>query len=146
MASSSWNDDKFVRNRSKTKADSYLEEKHIMSLVNHLTSTLLKHEPNDPVEFLVNQVEDMIQFRDHSGKPPILFSDDDLTNVFKGVDYLNSGTIDLSEYFRAMKMLGLNENEFNQNPQVDETNRIECKTFVYEAKFALIKQMTKMIQ
>ena len=72
-----------------------------MSLVNHLTSTLLKHEPNDPVEFLVNQVEDMIQFRDHSGKPPILFSDDDLTNVFKGVDYLNSGTIDLSEYFRG---------------------------------------------
>lgn len=32
-----------------------------------------------------------------------------------------------------MKMLGLNENDFNQNPQVDETNQIECKIFVYEA-------------
>ncbi|XP_003243010.1 uncharacterized protein LOC100576031 [Acyrthosiphon pisum] len=146
MASSFGNDDIFELNRSKKKAESYLDEKHIMSLVNHLTSTLLKHEPDDPVEFLVNQVEEIIQFRDHSGKPPLLFSDNDLTNIFKGVDYFNSGTIDLSEYFTAMKMVGLNENEFNQNPQVDETNRIECKTFIHETKFALIKQMTKMIQ
>lgn len=80
------------------KAESYLEEKHIMSLVNHLTSSLLIHEPNDPIEFLVNQVEDIIRFRDDSGKPPILFNDDNLTNVFKGVDYLKKGTIDLSEY------------------------------------------------
>ncbi|CAI6346764.1 unnamed protein product [Macrosiphum euphorbiae] len=117
-----------------------------MSLVNHLTSTLLIHEPNDPIEFLVNQVEDIIRFRDDSGKPPILFNDDNLTNVFKGVDYLKKGTIDLSEYISAMKMVGLNENDFNQNPQVDETNRIACNIFVYEAKFALIKQMNAMIQ
>lgn len=81
------------------KAESYLEEKHVMSLVNHLTSALLIHEPNDPVEFLVHQVEDIIHFRNHSGKPPILFNDDNLTNVFKGVDFLNKGTIDLSQYF-----------------------------------------------
>jgi len=81
------------------KAESYLEEKHVNSLVNHLTSALLIHEPNDPVEFLVHHVEDIINFRNHSGKPPILFSDDNLTNVFKGVDFLNKGTIDLSQYF-----------------------------------------------
>jgi len=32
-----------------------------------------------------------------------------------------------------MKMLGLNENDFNQNPQVDKNDQIECKIFVYEA-------------
>lgn len=32
-----------------------------------------------------------------------------------------------------MNMLGLNENDFNKNPQVDESNRIERKTFVNEA-------------
>jgi len=81
------------------KAESYLEEKHIMPLVNHLTSTLLIHEPNDPIEFLVHQVEDIIHFRNHRGKPPILFNDDNLTNVFKGVDFLNKGMIDLTQYF-----------------------------------------------
>ncbi|KAL5243429.1 hypothetical protein ACI65C_010839 [Semiaphis heraclei] len=115
------------------KAESYLEEKRIIPLVNHLTSALLIHEPNDPIEFLVHQVQDIINFRNHRGKPPILFNKDNLTNVFKGVDFLNKGTIDLSEYFTAMKMLGLCENDFNQNPQVDEKNQIECKVFVYEA-------------
>jgi len=80
------------------KAESYLEEKHVMSLVNHLTSALLIHEPNDPIEFLVHQVEDIINFRNHSGKPPILFDDYNLTNVFKGADFLNTGTIDLNQY------------------------------------------------
>ncbi|XP_022178566.1 uncharacterized protein LOC111039374 [Myzus persicae] len=142
----SYNDDTFLQNRSKMKAESYLDEKHIILLVNHLTSTLLIHEPNDPIEFLVHQVEDIINFRKQRSKPPILYNNDNLTNIFKGVDFLNTGTIDLSQYFSAMKMLGLNETDFNQNPQVDEKNQIECKTFVFEAKFALIKQMTTMIQ
>lgn len=30
-------------------------------------------------------------------------------------------------------MLGLDENDFNQNPQVDINNQIERKIFVYEA-------------
>jgi len=69
-----------------------------MPLVNHLTSTLLIHEPKDPIEFLVHQVKDIIHFRNNRGKPPILFNNDHLTNVFKGVDFLNKGTIDLSQY------------------------------------------------
>jgi hypothetical protein len=72
-----------------------------MPLVNHLTSTLLLHEPDDPVAFLKLQVEDMINFRDHQGKPPILFKKDHLINVFKGVDYLNIGSIDLKQYFKG---------------------------------------------
>ncbi|CAH1711070.1 unnamed protein product [Aphis gossypii] len=140
------NEDTFLKNRSKIKAELYLEEKHVVPLVNHLTSTLLIHEPEDPIEFLVHQVENIIHFRKHRGKPPILFNNDHLTNVFKGVDFLNKGAIDLSQYCRAMKMLGLDENDFNQNPQVDINNQIERKIFVYEAKFALIKQITAMIQ
>jgi len=81
------------------KAESYLEEKHIIPLMNHLTSTLLIQEPNDPIEFLIHQVEDIINFRNHRGKPPILYDNDNLTNVFKGIDFLNTGTIDLSQYF-----------------------------------------------
>jgi len=81
------------------KAESYLKEKHVMSLVNHLTSALLIHEPSDPIEFLVHHVENIINFRNNRGKPPILFNKDNLKNVFKGVDFLNKGTIDLSEYF-----------------------------------------------
>jgi len=81
------------------KAESYLEKKHVMSLVNHLTSTLLVHQPNDPIQFLVQQVEDIIHFQNNNGKPPILFNNDHLTNVFKGVDFLNKGTIDLNQYF-----------------------------------------------
>lgn len=75
-----------------------MKEKHIMPLVNHLTSALLIQEPNNPIEFLVNQMKDIINFRENRSKPPILFSDDNLTNVFNGVDFLNKGLIDLSQY------------------------------------------------
>lgn len=79
----------------------YIKEKNVMPLVNHLTSTLLLHEPDDPVAFLKLQVEDMINFRDNQGKPPILFKKNHLINVFKGVDYLNIGSIDLKQYFKG---------------------------------------------
>lgn len=32
-----------------------------------------------------------------------------------------------------MNMLGLDENEFNRNPQVNENGKVECKVFVYES-------------
>lgn len=88
----------FLKNRDKKKAELYLKEKHVMSLVNHLTSTLLLHKPDDPATFLVRQVEDMIGFRDRQGKPPILFSDDHLTNIFKSIDFLKTGSFNMKQY------------------------------------------------
>lgn len=74
----------------------------MIPLVNHLTSTLLLHEPDDPVAFLKLQVEDMINFRNDQGKqPPILFNNDHLINIFKGVDYFNIGSIDLKQYLKG---------------------------------------------
>lgn len=139
-------EDTILNNRNKTKAELYLRERHIMSLVNHLTATLLFHKPDDPVVFVIRQVEEIIDFRDNQSKPPILFDGDHLVNIFKGIDFLNSGTIDLKQYFDAMNnMLGLNDNDFNPNPQKDENGRITCEVFTSEAKFALIKQMNTMI-
>lgn len=90
-----------MNNRSKKQAETYLKEHHVTSLVNHLMSMLLLHEPEDPVAFLLLQVEHLINFRDHQGKPPILFTDNHLVNVFKGIDFLNSGSIDLKQYFKG---------------------------------------------
>lgn len=70
----------------------------MMPLVNHLTSALLIHAPDDPIAFLIHQVEDMINFRDFGHRPPILFDSDHLANVFKGVDFLNTGMIDMQQY------------------------------------------------
>lgn len=32
-----------------------------------------------------------------------------------------------------MNMLGLDKNEFNPNPQLDENGKVQCKVFVYES-------------
>lgn len=69
-----------------------------MPLVSYLTSTLLLHEPNDPVTFLIERVNELIIFRDDQRKPPVLFNNDNLANVFKSIDFLNSGSIDLDQY------------------------------------------------
>lgn len=89
----------FINNRKKKKAEVYLKEKQVMSLVNYLTSALFIHEPDDPETFLVHQLEAMINFRDNQDVPPILFNNDHLVNVFKGIDFLNIGSIDLKQYF-----------------------------------------------
>ncbi|VVC44273.1 Hypothetical protein CINCED_3A008262 [Cinara cedri] len=111
-----------------------MKDKHLMPLLSHLMSMLLLYNPVDPLAFLVRQINEMINFRDDPDKPvPILFNDDDLANVFKGIDFMNRGSIDLKQYFKAMNTLGLNLDGFNRYPEVDEDNRIECKVFVYEA-------------
>lgn len=73
-----------------------------MPLVSYLTGTLLLHEPDDPVTFLIERVDEMINFRDNQKKPPVLFNNDNLTNVFKSIDFLNSGSIDLEQYCSGM--------------------------------------------
>lgn len=90
-----------MNNRNKKKAETYLREHHVMSLVKHFTSMLLLHEPKDPIAFLVLQVENLINFRDNQGKPPLLFENDYLVNVFKAIDFLNRGSIDLNQYFKG---------------------------------------------
>jgi len=69
-----------------------------MPLVKYLIGALLLHEPDDQVAFVIRQVEEMINFRDNRGKPPILFNDSCLTNIFKSIDFLNSGSVDLKQY------------------------------------------------
>lgn len=73
----------------------------MLPLVSYLTSTLLLHEPDNPVEFLIDKIEKIINFREHKGKPPILFNNNHLANVFKGIDFINSGTIDMEQYFKG---------------------------------------------
>lgn len=91
----------FINNRKKKKAEVYLKEKQVMSLVNYLTSALFIHEPDDPETFLVRQVEALINFRDNQEVPTIIFNNDHLVNVFKGIDFLNRGSIDLKQYFNG---------------------------------------------
>lgn len=91
----------FINNRKKKKAEVYLKEKQVMSLVNYLTSALFIHEPDDPETFLIRQIEAMIDFRDNQDVPPMLFNNDNLVNVFKGIDFLNRGSIDLKQYFNG---------------------------------------------
>jgi len=76
-----------------------LKEKRIMPLVSHLIGTVLLHEPDDPVAFVVRLAEDMANFRDkRRDRPPIVFDDDHLANIFESIDILNSGSIDLKQY------------------------------------------------
>jgi len=79
----------------------YLKEKHIIPLVKYLIDALLLHEPDDQVAFVIHQVKELINFRDNLGKPLILFNDSCLTNVFKSVDFLKSGSVDLKQYLAS---------------------------------------------
>lgn len=85
-----------------------MKDIHVTPLMSYLMSTLLLHKPDDPVLFLIRELENMINFRDNQHKPAtILFKNHDLVSIFMGVDFMNRGSIDLKQYSKG--------NNFNKN-------------------------------
>ncbi|XP_050544014.1 uncharacterized protein LOC126907050 isoform X2 [Daktulosphaira vitifoliae] len=136
---------KVLNNRDNKKAEIYLKNRNIKKLVNHLTTKILVEKPNDPVTFTILQIEQLINFRDNRGKPPVLFDDEQLVAIYNNTDILKAGSISIEQYVNAMDMLGLNNEDFNTNPKLNENNCIERKTFLQEVKLALIKRTTSLL-
>ncbi|XP_053175472.1 EF-hand calcium-binding domain-containing protein 10 [Scomber japonicus] len=116
--------------REKDAAD-YLKKHKIIELMENLTSMLFFHRPENPREFLVEQLE-QLKISQHGGiKGPSLFNNSNLDAVYGILDPTNQRYITFEQYKQALTTLGIKD--INASPECVNENRISHETFKTEA-------------
>ncbi|XP_028306811.1 EF-hand calcium-binding domain-containing protein 10 [Gouania willdenowi] len=109
----------------------YLEKHKIMELMENMTSLLFYHRPENPREFLIEQLEQLRKSQSDGEKAPNLFNDSNLQAVFKILDPANTNYITFAQYKQALITLGIKN--ANECPEGVNEDRISKETFITEA-------------
>ncbi|XP_017288337.1 EF-hand calcium-binding domain-containing protein 10 [Kryptolebias marmoratus] len=116
--------------REKDAAE-YLEKHKIIDLMDNLISMLLFYRPENPREFLIEQLE-LLKICQQSGvRGPNLFSNSNLDAVFGILDPADQKYITFAQYKHALTMLGIKD--VNECPDGVNEDRISHETFRTEA-------------
>ncbi|XP_068579744.1 LOW QUALITY PROTEIN: EF-hand calcium-binding domain-containing protein 10 [Cebidichthys violaceus] len=122
--------EKMATQREQDAAD-YLKKHKIAELMENLTSMLFFYRPENPREFLVEQLQ-QLKVSQHGGtKGPNLFNKANLDAVFGILDPTNQKYITLAQYKQALTTLGIKD--INECPEGVNEDRISHETFKTEA-------------
>ncbi|XP_022911373.1 uncharacterized protein [Onthophagus taurus] len=116
-------------------AQKYLRLHRIFELYQFLIAHLLSALPENPIQFLLDLLDNCLSFRTGLTMPPLLYQKKHLEALFKMMDRMGSGYIDLEQYKAGMKSIGvcMVKEELLENPLI----AIDKKTFVDDALIAL---------
>lgn len=112
----------------------YLESQRIQDVLEELFTTLLFHQPEDPLGFLAVECRKM-QKQKAEGKATTVFDDTDLRGMHSLYDPSSKGHISRAQVAAAFKNLGL-----QGAPQLEGEGPFNADTFVAVARAALDKE------
>ncbi|XP_042268360.1 EF-hand calcium-binding domain-containing protein 10 [Thunnus maccoyii] len=122
--------EKMATQREK-EADDYLKKHKILELMENLTSMLFFHRPENPREFLVEQLEQLKMSQQSGVRGPSLFNNSNLDTAFGILDPTNQKYITFAQYKQALTTLGIKD--INECPEGVNEDRISHETFKTEA-------------
>uniref|UniRef100_A0A8C3YN17 EF-hand calcium binding domain 10 n=2 Tax=Catagonus wagneri TaxID=51154 RepID=A0A8C3YN17_9CETA len=96
-----------ARSPRELEARNYLEKHRIMELLNYLTSALLFFRPGEPREYLISILERLRISKISGVAFPFFMDNSNIAAMFEMLDSSNRGTISLTQYKEALKILGL---------------------------------------
>ncbi|XP_068452673.1 EF-hand calcium-binding domain-containing protein 10 isoform X2 [Clinocottus analis] len=122
-------------------AEDYLKKHRIPELMENLTAMLFFYRPalhrdlflhpEDPREFLVEQLKELRVSQQSNMRGPSLFDNANLDTVFKILDPANQRYINVAQYKHALTTLGIKD--FDESPEGVNEDRISHDTFKREA-------------
>uniref|UniRef100_A0A8D3BA03 EFCAB10 C-terminal EF-hand domain-containing protein n=1 Tax=Scophthalmus maximus TaxID=52904 RepID=A0A8D3BA03_SCOMX len=118
------------QSREQDAAD-YLKRHQIMELMENLTGMLFFYRPENPTEFLIEQLEQLQVSRQGGEKGPNLFNSSNLDAVFGMMDPANQKYITFAQYKHALTTMGIKD--INECPDGANEDRISLETFKAEA-------------
>ncbi|KAG8012331.1 Sorting and assembly machinery component 50-like protein A, partial [Nibea albiflora] len=121
--------------REQDAAD-YLKKHKIIELMDNLTSMLFFYRPENPREFLIEQLEQLKISQQSGVKGPNLFNSANLDSVFGILDPANQNYITFTQYKQALTTLGIKD--INECPEGVNEDRISHETFKTEAQLMLM--------
>ncbi|KAK5600604.1 hypothetical protein CRENBAI_001334 [Crenichthys baileyi] len=117
------------------EAEEYLRNHKIIELLDNMTSMLLFYRPENPREFLIEQLEQLKVSQESGVRGPNLFDSSNLDAVFGILDPANQKYITFGQYKHALTMLGIKD--INECPEGVNEDRISQETFKTEAMAGL---------
>ncbi|XP_007578715.1 PREDICTED: EF-hand calcium-binding domain-containing protein 10-like [Poecilia mexicana] len=118
-------------------AKEYLKKHKIFELMDNMTSMLLFYRPENPKEFLIEQLELLKVSRESGMRGPNLFDNSNLTAICGIMDPANQKYISFAQYKQALTMLGIKD--INENPEGRAEDKISHKSFKTEAMEVLMR-------
>jgi hypothetical protein len=91
-----------AHDRTRNAAQRYIYERHVPELLSHLLALVAYARPEDPRDFLLNEVRRLRQ-----QKPTALFGDAELTTMFDMIDQTRSKFITVAQLKNAYANLAL---------------------------------------
>ncbi|KAL6106329.1 efcab10 [Pungitius sinensis] len=116
--------------REQDAAD-YLRKHKLLELMENLSCMLLFHRPENPREFLVEQLEQLKLSQQSGKKGPNLFNNTNLDAIFGILDPTNQKYITFAQYKHALTTLGIKN--INECPDGVNEDKITHETFKTEA-------------
>ncbi|CAG5957696.1 EF-hand calcium-binding domain-containing protein 10 [Menidia menidia] len=117
--------------QTEKDAADYVEKHKIVELMENLTSMLFYHRPENPREFLMEQLKQLKMSKQSHVKGPNVFNNADLDAVFEILDPANQKYITFAQYKHALRTLGIDN--INECPEGVNEDRISHETFKTEA-------------
>ncbi|XP_054898590.1 EF-hand calcium-binding domain-containing protein 10 [Poeciliopsis prolifica] len=118
-------------------AAEYLKKHKIVELMDNMTSMLLFYRPENPQEFLIEQLEQLKVSRETGMRGPTLFDNSNLVAICGIMDPANQKYISFEQYRQALTMLGIKH--INENPEGKEKDKISHETFKTDAMEVLVR-------
>ncbi|XP_071960824.1 EF-hand calcium-binding domain-containing protein 10-like [Antedon mediterranea] len=124
-----------MENPRQDEAKEYLEKHKILELFDNITASLVFQRPENPKEFMIQEIKQLKEARTTQMDYPCLFDDSNIMSVYGMLDPTKKGFITLTQYKEALTALGCKT--FDPCPVGMEFDRISQDTFTREAKMGL---------
>lgn len=126
MSSTSW--------PCEDEAQNYMQKHKIVELLDNLTAQVVFHRPDNPKEFMINQLVQLKDAKSTKKGYPCLFDDGNINAMFCLMDPEGRGFISSAQFTEAMHTLGIT----NFTPKA-EADRVTLDMFSREAKRGLLQ-------
>eukprot|EP01036_Dinobryon_divergens_P025902 gene25902-34495_t len=114
----------------RADAMKYLEKHKILKLFDILGAKLVKRKPTFPNEFLVSELETILEAKTMSN-PVTLFAESDLEIMFSIFDITNRGYITQTQYAKALDAVGIST-PTKPPPPGDQIDKMTFVSHLYE--------------
>mmetsp|Transcript_6526 Transcript_6526/g.16442 ORF Transcript_6526/g.16442 Transcript_6526/m.16442 type:complete len:134 (-) Transcript_6526:325-726(-) len=108
-----------TRKDPRRDAEEYLEKHNVRGLFKHLSTKLLFAKPEDPKQFMVEELRKVYDCQKEQKPVPSMFEERDLIAMFGMFDVTGCGKITFAQVVQAMKNLGIEDYTPTSSEKVD---------------------------
>eukprot|EP01032_Pedospumella_encystans_P012185 gene12182-14116_t len=113
----------------RAEATKYIKDKKINKLFDILGAQLARQKPEDPNEFLLNELKRISELKEKN-QPVSLFAERDIEIMFSIFDLTNRGYVDQTQYLKALTAVGVDTPSLPV-PKGDKINKEEFISHIY---------------